>query len=80
MAVPLLSVLVPSTVAPSLNVTVPAGDPAPGETTLTVAVKVTSCPKTDGFAEEFNTVNVFAAFTVWESVGDALELKLVLPA
>ena len=37
-------VLVPSTVVPSLNVTVPDGDPAPGAFALTVEVKVTDWP------------------------------------
>jgi hypothetical protein len=36
---------------PSRNVTVPVGVPDPGATALTVAVKVTDCPDTDGFAE-----------------------------
>ena len=37
-------VLVPSTVVPSLNVTVPDGDPAPGDFALTVDVNVTDWP------------------------------------
>ena len=36
-----------SVVPPSFSVTVPVGVPAPGEAALTVAVKVTSWPKTD---------------------------------
>ena len=32
----------------SLKVTVPVGEPLPGEVTEMVAVKVTDCPKTDG--------------------------------
>src|SRR5437667_3474247 len=61
MAEPLMSALVAKGVAPSLKVTVPLGVPAPP---LTVAVKVTDWPKTDGFCEEATLVVVEAAFTV----------------
>ena len=44
------SVPVPRLVAPSEKVTVPAGVPAPGATTVTVAVSVTGWPKADGLA------------------------------
>src|SRR5439155_15144333 len=54
-ALPPLSVPVPSVVVPSENVTVPVGVP---ELALTVAVKVTDCPKTDGFAFEARAVVV----------------------
>ena len=40
-AEPPLRVPVPRVVAPSLKVTVPLGEPAPGETGATMAVKVT---------------------------------------
>src|SRR5882672_8067348 len=50
-----LSALVPSTVAPSLNVTVPVGVPVP-EAGFTVAVNVTAWPKADGLSEEINDV------------------------
>ena len=43
-----LSVPVPSVVAPSLKVTDPVGVPAPGLDTVTVAVNVTAWPKTVG--------------------------------
>jgi hypothetical protein len=49
---------------PSRKVTVPLGVPAPGATTETVAVNVTDCPKTDGFAPEATVVVVFALLTV----------------
>jgi hypothetical protein len=55
-----LSGWVASSVAPSLNCTDPVGVPAPGAVTLTVAVKVTDCPKTDGLAEEPTAVVVAA--------------------
>src|SRR6266481_9061860 len=54
-AIPPLSVPVPSAVAPSLNVTVPVGMPEP-EAGFTVAVKVTAWPKADGLSEEINVV------------------------
>ena len=63
-AVPLDNGPVPSVVAPSRNVTVPLGVPAPGATAATVAVKVTLCPKTDGLEDEATVVVVFALFTV----------------
>ena len=44
-----LSVPVPKVAAPSLKVTIPSGVPLPGATGLTVAVKVTDCPATDGW-------------------------------
>ena len=56
----LLSGPVPNVVEPSLNVTVPVGVPAPGETTVTVAVKVTPWPNVDGFGDEFSVVVVLA--------------------
>ena len=40
-----------------MNVTAPAGTPAPE---LTVAVKVTDCPSVDGFGEELSVVVVGA--------------------
>ena len=51
---------VPSDVLPSLNVTMPAGVPAPGLAAVTVAVKVMPWPKTDGLAEEETVVVVLA--------------------
>jgi len=63
-AFPLLSVPVPSTVAPFLNVTTPVGVPPPGATAATVAVNVTDWPNTDGLCEEITTVELPALFTV----------------
>jgi hypothetical protein len=47
-------------VVPSRKLTVPVGIPEPGETALTVAVKVTSSPKTDAFGDVLTTVVVEA--------------------
>ena len=54
-AVPPFSEPGPSTMAPSLNVTVPVGVPEP-VAGCTVAVNVTAWPKADGFSEEINVV------------------------
>ncbi len=53
----------PITVAPSRKFTVPAGLPAPGAVTVTVAVKVTDCPNTDGLVDDVSVVDVFALLT-----------------
>ena len=55
----LSSVSVPSTVVPSLKVTVPVGGPGE-EAGVTVAVKVTACPCTDGFCDDVTVVVVFS--------------------
>src|SRR5467141_810036 len=65
-AIPPLSVPVPSAVAPSLNVTVPVGMPEP-EAGFTVAVNVTAWPKADGLSEETSDTRLAGAvfkFTV----------------
>ena len=49
---PPLSVPVPSVAVPSRKVTVPVGVPAPGAFALTVAVKVTLWPNTEGLVAE----------------------------
>jgi hypothetical protein len=77
-ALPPLSVPVPSTLVPSLKVTIPVG--VPEVAGLTVAVKVTAWPNTDGFAEETTDVEVAALFTVNVAAFDVLfeeELKTV---
>ena len=80
-AVPPLNVAVPNVVAPSLKVTVPVGEPAPGATTETAAVNVINCPKTDGFALDATVVDVSALFTTCGlTVSDpVLLLKLLSP-
>ena len=76
-----LSVPVPMTIAPSLNVTVPVGA-AP----VTVAVKITDCPKALGFSEEVTTVVValFLAFlppvVVLQILGSRSGTPELLPA
>src|SRR3954447_7334952 len=67
--------LTPST----LNWTVPVRVPAPGATGLTVAVKVTDCPTTDGFCELVTPVVVLALLTVCVSVLEVEPVKLESP-
>src|SRR5438876_9579523 len=57
-------------VPPSLKVTFPVGVPEPGLLAVTVAVKVTDCPNTDGLAEELTAVVVpdFVVVVVGEDV------------
>jgi len=73
------SVTEPSESEPSKNSTVPAAVPAPGETAATVAVKVTDCPKSEGFTEDINAVVVLALFTTWLTTELVLVTKLELP-
>jgi len=62
--------------APSKNCTVPVGP----EDGLTVAVKVTCCPNTEGFSDDVNVVVVLARFTVCVTAEDGLPVKLASPA
>ena len=78
-AVPPLSVPVPSVVVPSSNVTVPVGVPAPGALTVTVAVKVTLWPNTEGLAEEATLVVVASGLMVWLTAPELLPASLVSP-
>src|SRR5260221_165198 len=57
-------VFVTSAVAPSLNVTVPPGVPAPGDTALTVAAKMTDWPEIEGLLDETSETVVSALLTV----------------
>jgi hypothetical protein len=79
-ALPPARVAVPRVDAPSRKVTVPVGVPAPGETALTVAVKVTAWPVADGFTDEVTVVKLPALLTVWVIAAEVLLLKFVSPA
>jgi hypothetical protein len=68
----------PSVVAPSLNVTVPVA--VPGAVEVTVAVKVTDCPKSDGLADDTIAVAVAGKLTACVTVFDVLAAKLASPA
>ena len=71
---------VPTGVPSTRNWTVPVAVPAPRPVTATVAVKVTDCPKTDGFASDDNVVVVLALFTTWLTGELVLVSKLESPA
>src|SRR5438034_485632 len=75
-----VTALQPPNVAPlSLKFAVPVGVPAPGAVTLTVAVKVTLWPKTDGLAEVTTVVVVESWLTTCVTAPLVLPLKLVSP-
>jgi hypothetical protein len=71
-----LSVPWPILVVPSAKVTVPVGVPEP--LPVTVAVNVTTWPKTDGLTEAATTVPVLPLPTPWVSVPELLR-KLPSP-
>ena len=79
-ALPELKAAVARVAAPSRKVTVPVGVPAPGETALTVAVKVTAWPNTDGFTDEVTVVELEAFLTVCVMAAEVLLLKFMSPA
>ena len=66
--------LVPSGTLPSMKVTMPLA--AAG---VTVAVKVTALPNTEGFNEEVSVVWEAALLTTWTTADDALPESLVSP-
>src|SRR6188472_4146575 len=66
--------------APALTVTLPAGVPLPGASTVTLKVTGTGWPTTDGSGvSAVIVVVVLALLTVWESAADVDPLKLVSP-
>ena len=50
------------------NWTVPVGIPVPGAFAATVAVKVTFCPRADGFCDEVTVVVLLSLLTTWLTV------------
>jgi hypothetical protein len=76
-ATPFDSETVLSVVEPSLKTTLPVGVPPPGDTALTVARKVTVCPKVEGFGDAVSAVDVEARFTTWVTAVEVLGLKLL---
>ncbi len=79
-AVPLVSETLPKDVVPSMKVTLPVGIPAPGEAAETVAVKVTDCPNTEGFAAAVTLLVVAALLTTCVKAGlDVLPPKFAAP-
>lgn len=75
-AAPPLMLLVPRTVVPFLNVTVPVG--VPDTVDLTVAVNLTNAPNSAGFKEETNVV-VVEFSTTCVTADEVLVVKYVAP-
>ena len=67
----------PRFVPPSEKITRPVG--VLGLLLVTVAVKVTLCPHTDGFVEDTTAVVLLAFVTVWVMAVELLAAKLVSP-
>ena len=66
LAMPLLRFwAVPSTVVPSMKVTVPVGIALPGEVAVTAAVRVTSWPATGALGEALRAVEVVIGSMTW---------------
>jgi hypothetical protein len=74
-AIPLLTLPLPSVVLPSLNVTVPVA-----VVDETVAVNVTEELNADGFDDDESVVVVLALLTVWVRADDVLLLQFESPA
>ena len=70
---------VPMALPLSKNWTDPVAVPAPGVVVATVAVKVTDCPKSEGFTEDVNAVVVLALLTTWLTAELVLVMKLPSP-
>src|ERR1035438_5285555 len=73
-ATPPLTVALPSTVAPSLNCTVPVA--ALG---VTAAVKVTDCPEVAGFSDEVTVTLELVLDTVTTTAVELLAVSLPSP-
>jgi hypothetical protein len=75
-APPEIRVNVVRMLVPSTNSTFPVGVPAED---VTVAVKLTVFPDTDGFTEETSVTTGVALFTTWDKIPEALPVKLESP-
>jgi hypothetical protein len=70
----------PAMVTPaSWKSTVPVLVPDAGAVAVTVAVKVTLCPDTDGLTDELRAVVVFPMSTIWIRETEVLGLKFASP-
>ena len=69
-AVPPFNTTVPSSVEPSLKVTLAVGTPVPPPAGATVAVRLTESPKFEGETEETSVVVVLLLMTVCNRVAD----------
>ena len=79
LALPLLSETATGELLSIVKVTVPAGVPTPVAAVLTVAIKVTLAPTTEGLAVELSAVEVLGRLTISFSVEDVLPEKLLSP-
>lgn len=70
---------VPSVAAPSLKVTLPVAVPVPGLATVTVAIRATDWPETEGFGVGVSAVVVDAGSTVTVKGAEELVAKLESP-
>ena len=75
-AVPAFTAALPSSVAPSENVTVPVSAPP---LVVTPAENVTAAPYPEGFALDATVVLVVAIWTVCNRVAEVLEVSLESP-
>ena len=78
-AEPPLSGALPRLVLPLLNVTAPVAVPPYCPVPVTVAVKLTDCPTTEGFTDEVNVVEEPALFTTWLTAVEVLPVKFASP-
>lgn len=76
-ATPLVNATVARVVAPFLKTTFPVGVDGPLE--VTVAVKVTDCPKVDGLRDEVSKVEVEYLFTTCAKLVEVLALEVASP-
>jgi len=76
-AEPPLKGTVPRLVLPLLNVTEPVATPPYSPEMFTV--RLTDCPKLEGFADEINVAVELALFTVWLTAVEVLPAKSASP-
>src|SRR3954454_7022649 len=76
---PVPTAAVPRITLPSLNVIVPVGDPPPGATAATAAVKVTAWPVTAGLTDDPRATVVDARLTVTAVAAEVLSAKPLTP-
>jgi hypothetical protein len=68
-----LRLALPKLVVPFMNVTLPTAGPTPGAVTVTVAVRVTVCPKAAGLGDRVSAIVVLALLVVKIVAGEEVE-------
>jgi hypothetical protein len=76
LAAPPVRSTVPSLAVRVVKMTLPGGDPV---VEVTVAVKVTDCPKMEGFKEEVSATLLEIGITTWLTAADVLPATLTFP-